>query len=574
MAVICLAAAGRAVDAAELNIVVRDYASGSVIHDADVTLLTVVGGTGVPTKKTTGANGAVTFEDLTFGADYSALAQKPGYTEVVRSGIQLGATEVISQDPNVPNVYATGATLEVHLFPMTANLSGNVWYEEWDKNVYPAMGLEIPVRIEIDIEKAYTNSGYETNCAENTGDLGACDFVNAVKKGQVQIATRYFTTITDLNAHFSFDGLSAVGYGYTLHISSGSIAASEYGAASFSGSDLDAPLLANQLSAIEDRKIMLELIKNFVLVSAGDLPVARDGDIALTFSDDIDIPRSQPLLNVEIYDMCGGNKYGEFNIRLDSRNLTLYLLEGHSWPSCDIKISWSRLFCGTGEISEGEVHFTYDEVDEVFRPATFIVTFNANGGAVSPASGATGADGKLAGLPIPTRAAVGNTEFIFLGWYTELSGGTRVTEATQFVADGEIYARWDPYTSVAERDREVPSVVVGKEAVVVVPASGVSGEFTVGPNPVARSAGKVGFFRQGKRVDNATLTVYDASGNVVSKVRVSDKALGTQDRRQVGEWNLKDSKGRLVPEGTYLVRGVVKTSDGKSEKVSVVVGVR
>jgi flagellar hook assembly protein FlgD len=75
-------------------------------------------------------------------------------------------------------------------------------------------------------------------------------------------------------------------------------------------------------------------------------------------------------------------------------------------------------------------------------------------------------------------------------------------------------------------------------------------------------------------VDNATLTVYDASGNVVSKVRVSDKALGTQDRRQVAEWNLKDSKGRLVPEGAYLVRGVVKTGDGKRERWSVVVGVR
>jgi hypothetical protein len=29
-----------------------------------------------------------------------------------------------------------------------------------------------------------------------------------------------------------------------------------------------------------------------------------------------------------------------------------------------------------------------------------------------------------------------------------------------------------------------------------------------------------------------------------------------------------------VSEGTYLVKGVVKTSDGKSEKVSVIVGVR
>jgi flagellar hook assembly protein FlgD len=102
----------------------------------------------------------------------------------------------------------------------------------------------------------------------------------------------------------------------------------------------------------------------------------------------------------------------------------------------------------------------------------------------------------------------------------------------------------------------------------------LSAEFAAGPNPVSRSAGKVVFFRQGKRVDNATLTVYDVSGNVVNKIKVVDKALGSQDRRSVGEWNLRDARGALVSEGSYLVRGVVKTSDGKKEKVSVVVGVR
>ena len=37
---------------------------------------------------------------------------------------------------------------------------------------------------------------------------------------------------------------------------------------------------------------------------------------------------------------------------------------------------------------------------------------------------------------------------------------------------------------------------------------------------------------------------------------------------------MRDAKGRPVSEGTYLVKGVVKTSDGKSEKVSVILGVR
>jgi hypothetical protein len=37
---------------------------------------------------------------------------------------------------------------------------------------------------------------------------------------------------------------------------------------------------------------------------------------------------------------------------------------------------------------------------------------------------------------------------------------------------------------------------------------------------------------------------------------------------------LRDAKGRLVPEGTYLVRGKVTLVDGTVEKVSVLVGVR
>jgi hypothetical protein len=40
----------------------------------------------------------------------------------------------------------------------------------------------------------------------------------------------------------------------------------------------------------------------------------------------------------------------------------------------------------------------------------------------------------------------------------------------------------------------------------------------------------------------------------------------------MGSWDLTDEKGRLVSEGTYLVKGVIKTSNGKSEKVSVIVG--
>jgi uncharacterized protein (TIGR02145 family)/uncharacterized repeat protein (TIGR02543 family) len=72
---------------------------------------------------------------------------------------------------------------------------------------------------------------------------------------------------------------------------------------------------------------------------------------------------------------------------------------------------------------------------------TYTITFNANSGTVSPASGTTGADGKLVTLPTPTRS-----DYTFNGWYTTTTGGTAVTPGTTFSATTTIYAQWTPVT--------------------------------------------------------------------------------------------------------------------------------
>ena len=68
---------------------------------------------------------------------------------------------------------------------------------------------------------------------------------------------------------------------------------------------------------------------------------------------------------------------------------------------------------------------------------TYTVTLHANGGSVSPTSVTTGADGKLASLPTPTRSS-----YSFNGWYTEKNGGTKVTTDTVFSANTTVYAHW------------------------------------------------------------------------------------------------------------------------------------
>ena len=68
---------------------------------------------------------------------------------------------------------------------------------------------------------------------------------------------------------------------------------------------------------------------------------------------------------------------------------------------------------------------------------TYTVTLHANGGSVSRTSVTTGADGKLASLPTPTRSS-----YSFNGWYTEKNGGTKVTTDTVFSANTTVYAHW------------------------------------------------------------------------------------------------------------------------------------
>lgn len=69
---------------------------------------------------------------------------------------------------------------------------------------------------------------------------------------------------------------------------------------------------------------------------------------------------------------------------------------------------------------------------------TYTVTFDANGGSVTPENAVTDADGKLASLPTPERTG----KYVFKGWYTASKGGTAVTADTVYTEDTTIYARW------------------------------------------------------------------------------------------------------------------------------------
>ena len=67
----------------------------------------------------------------------------------------------------------------------------------------------------------------------------------------------------------------------------------------------------------------------------------------------------------------------------------------------------------------------------------FTLTFDANGGSVSPTSKKIKKETAFGELPTPTRDG-----YTFKGWYTEKSGGGKVTEKTIITGDFTVYAHW------------------------------------------------------------------------------------------------------------------------------------
>ena len=72
----------------------------------------------------------------------------------------------------------------------------------------------------------------------------------------------------------------------------------------------------------------------------------------------------------------------------------------------------------------------------------FTVTFNANGGSVSPETMETDENGKLSALPTPTRDG-----YTFDGWYDAKDGGSKVSADKIYTESTTIYAHWTKNSS-------------------------------------------------------------------------------------------------------------------------------
>lgn len=82
------------------------------------------------------------------------------------------------------------------------------------------------------------------------------------------------------------------------------------------------------------------------------------------------------------------------------------------------------------------------DVTAIFELKSYTVTWNANGGTVSPASVSKTHGSTLGTLPTPTRAATAEYSYTFAGWFTTASGGTQISSTTTVTGNVTYYAHW------------------------------------------------------------------------------------------------------------------------------------
>ncbi|HHV12462.1 MAG TPA: hypothetical protein GXX75_19490 [Clostridiales bacterium] len=102
-------------------------------------------------------------------------------------------------------------------------------------------------------------------------------------------------------------------------------------------------------------------------------------------------------------------------------------------------------------------HWSEEQATEP-ENTVYSITVDANGGECGITALQTNENGRLTSLPGATRNG-----YSFSGWYTEKTGGDKVTTDTVFAADATIYAHWsaEQTASPTPAPEDIPTVVPG-----------------------------------------------------------------------------------------------------------------
>lgn len=208
-----------------------------------------------------------------------------------------------------------------------------------------------------------------------------------------------------------------------------------------------------------------------------------------------------------------GNKAA---VRTAGRAVGSILAEEYGYKNTKTGTVITDLAVLKGNVVEPKVEIVKAEMPAEVK--TYTITFDANGGSVSPVSAETDAGGRLSVLPAPVRT--GN--YRFAGWFTEINGGTQVRVSHVYKSDTTIYAHWIGTGSGSGGSSGGSS-------------GGGSGS---GGGPSYNSAPSATLIS----VPNG----YSGGTKVIGRVRVPDYTVeGQWSLNEAGKWNLKDSDGQM-----------------------------
>ena len=191
------------------------------------------------------------------------------------------------------------------------------------------------------------------------------------------------------------------------------------------------------------------------------------------------------------------------------------------------------------------------------------ITFDSQGGAVSPTSIEVLGDAEAGTLPVPTKEGK-----FFNGWYTEPEGGTRVLEDTVITDDMTVYAHWrddNNVCSVGGVEKTsfqdcINAAGQSETAVSVDVLADIRGTITV--NEGQNIALNLGQFVLTSNIQKQSAITNSGTITVTGGTIKSSGTVGTINNNSTGSFRISD--GRIIATGAkqaiYNDGGYVKIS--------------
>ncbi|MBQ2661266.1 MAG: InlB B-repeat-containing protein [Clostridia bacterium] len=162
----------------------------------------------------------------------------------------------------------------------------------------------------------------------------------------------------------------------------------------------------------------------------------------------VTVDNSQGFALVSSAEKAEISLFGNVKLNSQSENAVIsrnaILSKSNAGVASSLNLNGNYLVCGdiTNDkminFSDGKIiKINEDEFESMISSS--IVTFDANGGTVSENTKVVYYGSKYGVLPVPTRQY-----YSFTGWYTEKTGGTKITADTtvEFIANHTLYAQW------------------------------------------------------------------------------------------------------------------------------------